>query len=106
MTIRQIKPSLNATLRTWTFASSALAILLCAGLWIAHWQNTENTIAIVTAKDATVRNSPLEQSPSTFVAQDGAELRVLDAKDDWLQVTDGTRRVGWLTKSSVSFIVR
>ena len=54
--------------------------------------------AIVIAREATVRAGPLEESQSAFTANDGAELRVLDRKDDWLQVTDGTSRIGWLRR--------
>jgi len=43
---------------------------------------------------------PFDESPSAFTARDGAELRVLDHKDDWLQVTDGTRRVGWVKRDA------
>jgi uncharacterized protein YgiM (DUF1202 family) len=53
-----------------------------------------------------VRNSPLDQSPSTFSAQDGAELRVLDSKDDWLQVTDDTRRIGWVKRDATALVKR
>ena len=56
--------------------------------------------AIVIAKEAVVRNGPLAESPSAFTVHDGAELRVLDTKDDWLQVTDGARRLGWLKRDA------
>jgi uncharacterized protein YgiM (DUF1202 family) len=58
--------------------------------------NASHKVAIVAVADATVRNGPFDESPGAFTAHDGAELRVLDRKDNWLQVTDGKTRVGWL----------
>jgi len=75
--------------------------LLLACLALAWTGHTLHKTAIVTAKEATVRNGPFDESPSAFTAHDGAELRVLDRKDDWLQVTDGTRRAGWVKRDAV-----
>jgi hypothetical protein len=36
-----------------------------------------------------------------FTVHDGAELQVLDRKDDWLQVSVGTGRIGWLKQDRV-----
>jgi SH3-like domain-containing protein len=58
-------------------------------------------IAVVVTQDAAVRNGPLEVSPTAFTAHDGAELKVVDQKDDWLRVSAGPRHVGWLQKSQV-----
>ena len=101
---RQFKPALVPALRNWTWMSAGCAVVLCVCLALVYSQTSGQQIAIVTASDATVRNSPLDQSPSTFTAQDGAELRVLDSKDDWLQVTDDTRRIGWVKRESTSLV--
>ena len=103
---RQIKPSLAPALGNWTWLATGITVMLCACLALAFSQSAREKIAIVTVADATVRNSPLDQSPSTFNAHDGAELRVLDSKDDWLQVTDDTRRIGWLKRDSTAFVDR
>jgi len=58
-------------------------------------------IAIIAVNEASVRNGLFDESPTAFTAHDGAELRVLDHKDNWLQVTDGTTRVGWLKNDSL-----
>lgn len=93
---RQLKPELAAPLANWTWISSGITTLLIANLSLATAQRPGKNIAAITVADATVRTSPLDQSPTSFVAHDGAELRVLDTKDDWFQVTDGTRRIGWV----------
>jgi hypothetical protein len=60
-----------------------------------------NRVAIVVSKDAPVHNGPLEESQKSFVVHDGAELNLLDQKDDWLQVSAGPGRVGWLKREQV-----
>lgn len=104
--VRLIKPSLAAPLRPWTLAAvfGALVIFTCGKL--AASQSASHRTAIVVINDATIRNSPFDESPSAFTAHDGAELRVLDQKDDWLQVTDGGRNFGWIRRAAVELSAR
>jgi hypothetical protein len=52
---------------------------------------------VVTAREASVRIALGEEARSAFTVNDGAELRVLDRIDNWLQVSDGSpRNYGWL----------
>jgi len=51
--------------------------------------------------DVTVHSGPFAESQNAFTARDGAELEILDHKDDWLQVSDGTQRIGWLKREQV-----
>lgn len=101
--VRMIKPSLSASLRPWTLVAitGTLLIFLCASL--ATSQSASAQTAIVVINDATIRTSPFDESPSAFTAHDGAELRVLDRKDEWLQVTDGSRNFGWIKRTAVEF---
>jgi len=101
LTARELRPALARSLRTWTVLTGLIAALLLACLALAWTDRTLHQAAIVTTKEATVRTGPFDESPSAFTAHDGAELRVLDHKEDWLQVTDGTRRVGWVKRDSV-----
>ncbi len=98
---RQVRPTSKRSLRNWVFLAAFLTLLLGGGLGLNLYARLSAQTAIVTVSDATVRNGPFEESPTAFVARDGAELRVLDWKDDWLQVTAGTRRVGWLPRTQV-----
>jgi len=61
---------------------------------------TERT-AIVVLPDASVRNGPLDESPNSFTVHDGAELAVLDHKNEWLQVEVDGGRTGWIRKDQV-----
>lgn len=92
---RQLKPALAVSLANWTWLAVGITTILCANLIVVFSQQAESNL-VITVADATIRTSPLDQAPSTFVAHDGAELRVLDTKNDWFQVTDGTTRIGWV----------
>jgi tetratricopeptide (TPR) repeat protein len=100
---RQLWPKAKRSLKNWTILVGVAAIGLsgCLGCALAH--RTSVRIVVVTADELTVRAAPFDESPNVFVAHDGAEFRVLDQKDSWLQVTDGTRRVGWLKRADVTW---
>lgn len=98
---RQIKPALRRSLRTLTFATGALAVVLGAALGLNLQARMSNQLAIAITSDLALRNGPFDESPTAFTARDGAELRVLDRKDDWLQVSADARRVGWVARKNV-----
>ena len=100
---RLVKPALRTTLRPWTWGAFAATALLIAETATAHRQNFTAQSAVVITPDVTVRNGPFDESPSTFTVHDGAELLVLDRKDNWFQVTDGGRNVGWIKRDVVIF---
>lgn len=77
----------------------ALAVA-CAGTWLA-WRQARVPHAVVITHEAVARTGPLEESPSAFTLQNGAELRVIDRKDEWLQVTANRARPAWVKKSQV-----
>jgi uncharacterized protein YgiM (DUF1202 family) len=75
--------------------------VLCCCLAVAFYEGRLSRLAIVVTPEASVRNGPIEESQNAFTVHDGAELSVLDQKDDWLQVTTDGRRVGWLKRDQV-----
>lgn len=101
LAVMQLRPVLRASLRNVTLIAGGVTLFLGVCLLATVQLNTGRDLAVVTARDVLIRNGPLDESQTSFTANDGAELRVLDRKDDWLQVTDGTRRVGWLKRSEV-----
>jgi tetratricopeptide (TPR) repeat protein len=103
---RQIKPALVPALKNWTWLSAAGTVVLFICLALAAPQNSTDRVAIVTVAEVMVRNSPLDEAPSSFTAHDGAELRVLDHKDEWVQVTDDARHFGWVKRSAVNWAPR
>ena len=48
-----------------------------------------------------IRNDPFDQAQSLYKVRDGAELTVLDHKDNWLQVADSAQRTGWVRRDQV-----
>jgi len=98
LAILQWRPNLRLVLRTYVLALAVLAALLCACAAAALCGTQFTRAAIVFAPEATVHYGPLAESPAAFTVHDGAELRVLDQKDEWLQVTAGPRRTGWLRR--------
>ena len=106
LALRQIKPSLRDVLKNWIWLCAAGTAMLLVILAIVLPQNAPGRIAVVTVGDATVRTSPLDESTASFTTHDGAELLVLDHKDDWLQVSDGTQRFGWVKADQTSLAGR
>ena len=86
-------------LRGWALTAGALAAVFTACLLAALVMGAHTREAVVVSSEVVVRYGPLEESKSFFTARDGAELRVLGEKDDWLQVADSAQRVGWLRRS-------
>ena len=99
----RLRPDLKSFWLPFAKVFGFLTLIQIAGLVASITANSPE-LAVVTAREVVVRNGPLEESASSFAANDGAELRVLDRKDDWIQVTDGTRRTGWLRRSQADLV--
>jgi tetratricopeptide (TPR) repeat protein len=102
LAVLQWRPALKPTLRAYVLSLAIVAALLCACAGAAMWETCCVRTAIVITGEAEVRYGPLAESPIAFTVHDGAELRVLDQKDDWLQVRVDPRRIGWLRHDQVS----
>ena len=98
LALLQLRPALRPTLRGYLYGLGAIGLLLSACVLLTLRQTRFTPTAIVVAHDATVRFGPLPESPPAFTVHDGAELQVLDQKDEWLQVSAGPRRTGWLRR--------
>jgi tetratricopeptide (TPR) repeat protein len=94
---RELRPRLLKPM----LATGAAFLLLAVGLGIEL-----NTIyyapsAIVVTGETDVRNGPFDEAPSVYKVRDGAELTVVDQKDNWLQVADSAQRLGWVRRDQV-----
>ena len=98
LTVLQWRPALRPTLRGYVFSLAILAVVFFACVAATLRETRFTRTAIVVTGEAVVRYGPLAESPTAFSVHDGAELRVLDEKDEWLQVTAGPNRVGWLRR--------
>ncbi len=101
LALREWRPTLKHPLRLYLSAAAIVTILLCACV-IASWLDNRSTRkAIVISRDVPVRKGPLEDAATAFTVHDGAELRVLDQNNEWLQVTTDPSRIGWLRRDQV-----
>jgi hypothetical protein len=100
----QIRPALKTALGGFTRGAVAVAVLSCACLGVNAAIHFSKQTAVVVAQDATARSGPFVEAQSAFTAHDGAELAVLDRRDNWLQVTDGSGRIGWLQRQQVEIL--
>jgi len=101
LAVLQWRPALKPVLRAYVLSLAVLAGLLGLCLAASLRETRFARTAVVITRDTAVRYGPLAESPTAFTVQDGAELRILDQKDDWLQVTADPRRIGWLRRDQV-----
>ncbi len=97
--IPQWQPAFRVALRGWTLTVGIVAILVCVGFGARYGRLHFQPTAVVITTDAALRQSPFSESASTITLHDGAEVRVLDRKDDWLQVSTDPRRIGWIQQT-------
>jgi tetratricopeptide (TPR) repeat protein len=101
---RQLRPAWRLRLRGLTFGVVALTILFCAGLGAVATMHFSKNTAVVIEPSAMARSGPFAEAQDAFLAHDGEELAVLDRRDNWLQVTDGSGRIGWLPANQVEIL--
>jgi len=101
LSLPQWRPGLKLALRGWTMASAVGAVLLCVCLGTQFYRIRVQPLAVIITPEAALHQAPLPGSPSLETLHDGAEVRVLDQKDPWLQVTAGPRRIGWIRRDDV-----
>ncbi|HWF18518.1 MAG TPA: tetratricopeptide repeat protein [Verrucomicrobiae bacterium] len=96
LALGQWRMELKSRLKNYVQAAASATVLLGLCFGLALYLDYLTPSAIVVAGEADVRNGPLDESPGVFKVRDGAELEVLDRKDNWLQVQDPAQRIGWL----------
>ena len=104
LTLRQIRPALAPRLRSATQLTVFLTVF--SGLVLA-WQTANHfhsAVAVVTSAETTARSGPFDDAQNAFTAHDGAELRVLDRHDDWVQVANEAGKIGWLNTNQTSVL--
>ena len=96
----QFRPALKQSLRGLLWCG-AVVILLFGGCTYAAWSGESTKTAVIISPDVVVHNGPLDEAPTAATVHDGAELTVLDTKNDWLQVQVDAKRIGWVKKEQV-----
>jgi tetratricopeptide (TPR) repeat protein len=101
---RQIRPAWRSRLRGLTAGVVVLTILSCVCLGAAAAVHFTKQTAVIIEPEATARSGPFNEAQAAFTAHDGAELAVLNRRNDWLQVTDDSGRIGWLPRQQLEVL--
>ena len=104
LALREWRPDWRAALRGYTMTAGVTAGLLGVALALVWQDRFAISPAVIVVSEAVVRRGPLEESQSYFNLRDGAEVIVLDQKDNWLQVSDAVNRVGWVRREQVALV--
>lgn len=102
LTLARIRPSLAPALRTWSLLTAGATFVVLVCLLLSWQSHRPGMSAVALAPEATVRNGPLDESKPAFTLRDGAEVELLDSKDDWFRVGASTAKTGWVRKTDVA----
>jgi tetratricopeptide (TPR) repeat protein len=103
LVLLQFRPAWRQALRNFLLLSAVVTLIFGACL-TAAWAKGSTPEAIVVTHDVLIHNGPLDEAPGNTTIHDGAEVSVLDTKNDWLQVRVDSNRVGWLKRDQVILI--
>jgi tetratricopeptide (TPR) repeat protein len=101
LTVTQWRPALKTNLQPYAVWGGLVTLLVCGCFAGSFYFHDFNPQAIVVVPETTGRQAPLDESQPAFTVHDGAELQILDRKDQWLQVRVDARRTGWIRKDCV-----
>ncbi len=104
LVIRQLRPALVAKLITAMRLAIALTIFSGTVLALQAANRFNASIAIVTSAEAVARSGPFDDAQTAFTTRDGAELKVLDRHDDWVQVANSVGKTGWLNRKQAEVL--
>jgi tetratricopeptide (TPR) repeat protein len=104
LAVKQLRPALAPKLRGATRLAVVLTIFSGAVLALQAANHFNSTVAIVTSGEATVRSGPFDDAQSVFTARDGAELKVLQRHDEWVQVVNNAGKIGWLSRKQTEVL--
>jgi tetratricopeptide (TPR) repeat protein len=101
---KQIRPALAAKLKSATWIFAALTIFSGTILGVQAANHFSRQTAVVISAAATALSGPFDDAQNVFAIHDGAELSVLNRRDDWVQVADGSGKTGWLPAKQIEVL--
>lgn len=104
--LRLPRPHRGKSFRFISLAAGASAAVFGAWLGCKMLATVTRPSAVAVAPEVVVRFGPLEESPGHYTVGEGAEMRVLDRKQDWLRVRDSMGRTGWVQEDRLILIPR
>jgi len=84
--------------------SICLAVVSGAALALEAAQHFSSQTAVIISPEAIARSGPFDEAQTAFTARDGAELAVRDRHGNWIQVADGSGKIGWLQTKQVEIL--
>jgi tetratricopeptide (TPR) repeat protein len=106
LAVGQLRRDWASALRLYRWLLGAATVLTLSWLGLAVRTHLDSDAAVVVTREATIRYGPFEEAQRFYTARDGTELAVLDRKDNWLQVVDPNKRVGWVPNKDVVLLPR
>ncbi|HSY09731.1 MAG TPA: tetratricopeptide repeat protein [Candidatus Dormibacteraeota bacterium] len=106
LAIMQIWPALKTVLGGFTRAVAIVMILSGVDCGAAVSVHISKKTVVAVAPDVLARSGPFDDAQNVFTAHDGAELAVLSRRGDWVQVADGSGKIGWLEREQVEILPR
>ena len=100
---RQVRPALAPKLQNATRLAVVATICSGAVLALQAANHFSSQTAVVISAEATARSGPFDDAQDAFKVHDGAELRVVDRHDNWVQADVGGR-IGWLNKNQIEVL--
>jgi tetratricopeptide (TPR) repeat protein len=101
---KQLRPALATKLKSTTWIFAALTIFFGTILGVQAANHLSKQTAVVISAQAMARSGPFDDAQNAFMVRDGAELSVLDRRDDWVQVADGSGKTGWLQNKQIEIL--
>jgi tetratricopeptide (TPR) repeat protein len=91
----------NARFYATIVGAFAVVLIVCTA---ASAQRQFVKVAVIAVDEAVLRRGPFDESQSAYTLRDGAELTVLDQRDQWVQVADTANRIGWLRDKQIQMV--
>jgi hypothetical protein len=104
LALGEFRPSMKRKVRAVTLASLAVVLVTGACLAANLALSGSDASGVVVVSECPVRLGPLDESPVSFRLRDGAEVKVVDRRDNWVQVATGARRVGWAQLNEITLL--
>lgn len=94
-------------LKTWVAAFQTAAffcLLAVGGIFFFQWQEVRVPRIVVTDREVSARYGPSNRETKAFTLHEGAEGRVMDEANDWVNVSLVDKNSGWIPKKSCELI--
>ena len=101
---KQLRPVLAPKLRGLTRLVSFLTVLAGTVLALQAANHFNAAVAVITVPEAAAVSGPYDDAQTVFTVRDGAELRVLDRHDDWVEAADGHGKTGWFNNKQIAIL--